>query len=64
MLRVGFELTTSVFDRGNTLHVLDRAASVIGRRLCVLCSAEIILMEFSHYYVLYLNLRRFVRVVK
>jgi hypothetical protein len=30
MLRVGFETTIPVFERANTFHVLDRAATVIG----------------------------------
>jgi hypothetical protein len=30
MPRVGFELTTPVFERGKTVHALDRAATVIG----------------------------------
>jgi hypothetical protein len=29
MPRVGFELTTSVFEREKTVHALDRAATVI-----------------------------------
>jgi hypothetical protein len=31
MLRMGFEPTTSVFQRAKTVHALDRAAIVIGR---------------------------------
>jgi hypothetical protein len=31
MPRVGFELTTPVFQRANTIHALDRAATMIGR---------------------------------
>jgi hypothetical protein len=30
MPRVGFESTTPVFERAKTVHVLDRAATVIG----------------------------------
>jgi hypothetical protein len=33
MPQVGFEHTTPVFERANTGHVLDRAATVIGRKL-------------------------------
>jgi hypothetical protein len=29
MLRVGFEPTIPVFERANTVHALDRAATVI-----------------------------------
>jgi hypothetical protein len=32
MPRVGFELTTPVFDRAKMVHALDRAATVIGCR--------------------------------
>jgi hypothetical protein len=32
MLRVGFEHTIPVFERAKTVHVLDRAATVIGRK--------------------------------
>jgi hypothetical protein len=31
MPRVGFESTTPVFERAKTVHVLDRAATVIGK---------------------------------
>jgi hypothetical protein len=31
--RVGFEPTTPAFERAKTIHVLDRAASVIGRNI-------------------------------
>jgi hypothetical protein len=31
MPRVGFEPTTPVFERVKTVHVLDRAATVIGK---------------------------------
>jgi hypothetical protein len=31
MSRVGFELTTLVFERAKTIHALDRAATVIGQ---------------------------------
>jgi hypothetical protein len=30
MLRVGFELTISVFERAKTVHALDRPATVTG----------------------------------
>jgi hypothetical protein len=30
MPRVGFEQTTTVFERKKTVHALDRAATVIG----------------------------------
>jgi hypothetical protein len=33
MLRVGFEPTIPVFERAKTVHVLDRAATVIGKCL-------------------------------
>jgi hypothetical protein len=32
MPRVGFELTIREFERAKTVHVLDRAATVIGRQ--------------------------------
>jgi hypothetical protein len=32
MPRVGFEPTIPVFERAKTVHVLDRAATVIGRQ--------------------------------
>jgi hypothetical protein len=31
MPRVGFETTIVVFDRAKTVHVVDRAAAVIGK---------------------------------
>jgi hypothetical protein len=31
MPRVGFEVTTPVFERAKTVHTLDRAATVIGK---------------------------------
>jgi hypothetical protein len=31
MPRVGFEPTTTVFERAKTVHTLDRVATVIGR---------------------------------
>jgi hypothetical protein len=33
---MGFELTTPVFERANTVHSLDRAAAVIGSDLGLL----------------------------
>jgi hypothetical protein len=30
--RVGFELTTLIFERAKTVHVFDRAATVIGMK--------------------------------
>jgi hypothetical protein len=36
MPRVGFEPTIPVFERANTIHALDRAATVIGKFTCTL----------------------------
>jgi hypothetical protein len=30
MPRVGYELTTAVFERAKTVHTIDRATTVIG----------------------------------
>jgi hypothetical protein len=35
MPRVGFEITSSVFERAKTVHALDRAACVIGKLLFI-----------------------------
>jgi hypothetical protein len=34
MLRVGFEPTIPMFERAKTVHISDRVATVIGRRIC------------------------------
>jgi hypothetical protein len=41
MLRVGFEPTIPAFERAKTVHVLDRAATVIGEAYICICIVEI-----------------------
>jgi hypothetical protein len=36
MTRVGFEPTTPVFERAKAVHVLDRAVTVIGKRINII----------------------------
>jgi hypothetical protein len=50
MLRVAFELTTPAFERTNTVHVLERAATVIGsatnhrRKNLEICTAMVMVV--------------------
>jgi hypothetical protein len=47
MPRVGFESTIPAFERAKTVHALDRAATVIGQTLSILCYN---LMVFTTFY--------------
>jgi hypothetical protein len=46
MPRVGFEPTVPVFERGKTVHALDRAATVIGLTQNMAFIFETVLITF------------------